>query len=192
MVPRMNSPHAETDLDLPYRPCVGITLISPAGLVFVGRRRQEAGPEHVQGDRAWQMPQGGIDEGEDPREAALRELHEETNVSPRSVVPLGETPGWLAYDLPPAVLKQAWKGRYRGQRQKWFAFGFVGDESEIDVLSPGGGAHTSEFDTWRWEPMAGLPDLIVPFKRPVYEAVVAAFAGLSEWRAAEMRAATPR
>ena len=97
---------------------------------------------------------------------------------------LGEAPEWLSYDLPPAVLKQAWKGRYRGQTQKWFAFGFVGSDDEIDVANPGEGAFPSEFDAWRWEPMSGLPDLIVPFKRPVYEGVVDAFVGLTTWNAA--------
>ncbi|MCC0804765.1 RNA pyrophosphohydrolase [Methylobacterium sp. W2] len=190
MVPPMKPTVPEPDL--PYRPCVGIMLIASQGHVFIGRRRQEAGPEHVQGDRAWQMPQGGIDEGEAPLAAALRELHEETNVSAGSVVLLGETPGWLAYDLPPAVLKQAWKGRYRGQTQKWFAFGLIGDEAEIDVLSPGGGLHKSEFDAWRWEPMDGLADLIVPFKRPVYEAVITEFAGLAGWSELAQRAAPSR
>ncbi|MHC2016722.1 RNA pyrophosphohydrolase [Methylobacterium sp. CM6247] len=189
MVPRMNLPAPDLALDLPYRPCVGIMLIAPKGGVFVGRRRKEAGPEHVDGDLAWQMPQGGIDEGEAPLAAALRELHEETNVSPGSVTLLGESSGWLAYDLPPAVLKQAWKGRYRGQTQKWFAFGLVGPETEIDVISPGGGLHKSEFDAWRWEPMAGLPDLIVPFKRPVYEAVIAEFAGHAGWSEQAQRVA---
>ncbi|MGU3538682.1 RNA pyrophosphohydrolase [Methylobacterium sp. A54F] len=167
--------------DLPYRPCVGITLINRDGRVFIGRRRREAGPEHVDGTLAWQMPQGGIDAGEDPREAALRELHEETNVERSAVRFLAETPDWLSYDLPPAVMKQAWKGRYRGQTQKWFAFGYLGSDAGIDVLSPGGGAHKSEFEAWRWEPLANLPGLIVPFKRPVYEGVVAAFAGLASW-----------
>jgi putative (di)nucleoside polyphosphate hydrolase len=169
--------------DLPYRPCVGIALINPAGLVFVGRRRADAGPEHVAGDRAWQMPQGGIDPGEAPEAAALRELYEETSVAAGSVTLLAEATDWLAYDLPPDVLKQVWKGRYRGQTQKWFAYGFLGSDDEIDVLAPGGGAHTSEFDAWRWEPMAALPDLIIPFKRPVYEGVVAAFQGLTTWHA---------
>lgn len=179
--------HASNDIGeraepgLPYRPCVGITLINRSGLVFVGRRREDAGPEHVSGDRAWQMPQGGVDPREAPRDAALRELFEETNVSADSVVFLAEAPDWLAYDLPPDVLKQAWKGRYRGQTQKWFAFGFLGADAEIDVLNPGGGAYKSEFDTWRWEAIEALPDLIIPFKRPVYATVVEAFSGLSTW-----------
>jgi len=165
---------------LPYRPCVGITLINRAGLVFIGRRRG-SGPEHDQA--AWQMPQGGIDEGEAPHEAALRELYEETNVGAGSVTPLAKSHDWLAYDLPPTITKKAWKGRYRGQRQKWFAFGFTGQDGEIDVAAPGGGRHKAEFDAWRWEAMPALPDLIVPFKRPVYEAVVAAFSGLTDWHA---------
>ncbi|MCP1560099.1 UNVERIFIED_ORG: putative (di)nucleoside polyphosphate hydrolase [Methylobacterium sp. SuP10 SLI 274] len=169
---------------LPYRPCVGVTLFHRDGRVFIGRRKREAGPEHVDGDLAWQMPQGGIDEGEEPLAAALRELHEETNVPADAVTLLGETRDWLAYDLPPAVMKQAWKGRYRGQRQKWFAFGLTGDESAIDVDAPGGGHHKPEFEAWRWERLEALPDLIVPFKRPVYEGVVAAFSGLTGWHGA--------
>ncbi|MBX9930072.1 MAG: RNA pyrophosphohydrolase [Methylobacterium sp.] len=167
---------------LPYRRCVGVALLNARGRVFVGRRRADAGPEHVADGRAWQMPQGGIDEGEDPYAAALRELFEETSVPAASVTLLAEAPDWLSYDLPPEILKQAWKGRYRGQTQKWFAFGFSGSEDEIDVLHPGGGAHKSEFDSWRWEAMKSLPDLIVPFKRPVYEGVVAAFSHLTGWR----------
>jgi putative (di)nucleoside polyphosphate hydrolase len=149
---------------LPYRPCVGIALIAASGGVFVGRRSKDAGPEHVAGPHMWQMPQGGIDPGEDPEVAGLAEI-----------------PDWLAYDLPPAVMKQAWKGRYRGQTQKWFAYGFLGSEDLIDVQSPGGGAHKPEFDAWRWARMSELPDLIVPFKRPVYESVAAAFSGLESW-----------
>ncbi|WP_375456487.1 RNA pyrophosphohydrolase [uncultured Methylobacterium sp.] len=168
--------------DLPYRPCVGIALINRAGLVFVGRRR-DAGPEPVAGTRAWQMPQGGIDDGEAPHAAALRELHEETNVAAASVRLLAEAPDWLSYDLPPAVTKRAWQGRYRGQTQRWFAFGFLGSDAEIDVERPGGGAHRPEFDAWRWAPFSELPGLIVPFKRPVYAGVVAAFAPLGRWSA---------
>lgn len=169
--------------DLPYRPCVGITLVNRDGLVFIGRRRKEGGPEHVAGDFSWQMPQGGVDAGEDPREAAIRELHEETNVGAGSLRFLAEVPDWLPYDLPPDVMKQAWKGRYRGQTQKWFAFGFLGDDAEIDVLRPGGGRFRSEFEDWRWAPLDGLAGLIIPFKRPVYESVIRAFSGLSTWHA---------
>ncbi len=166
---------------LPYRPCVGVALIAPGGGVFVGRRTKDAGPEHVAGPYMWQMPQGGVDPGEDPEAAARRELYEETNVPSDALRLLAEIPDWLAYDLPPEVMKQAWQGRYRGQTQRWFAYGFLGDAASIDVLRPGGGAHKAEFDAWRWARFAELPDLIVPFKRPVYERVVAAFSGLERW-----------
>lgn len=156
-----------------YRPCVGLFLINAEGLVFVGRRRREAGPEHVDDTHAWQMPQGGIDPGEDPYAAALRELWEETSV--RSVELLAEAPDWYSYDLPRDVTRKAWRGRYRGQTQKWFALRFKGEESEIDIHKPGGGRHKAEFDAWRWERAERLPDLIIPFKRAVYEKVLAAF-----------------
>jgi putative (di)nucleoside polyphosphate hydrolase len=149
-------------------------LFNPSGLVFVGRRRKDAGAEHVEGDYAWQMPQGGIDPGEEPFPAALRELYEETSV--RSVSLLAESPGWLSYDLPPQVAETAWKGRYRGQTQKWFALRFEGLDSEIDIHRPGGGQHKPEFDAWRWERIERLPELIIPFKRPIYEEVCATFA----------------
>src|SRR3954451_12762089 len=112
---------------LPYRPCVGTMVLNREGLVFVGRRTE--GPEHVDLTHVWQMPQGGIDPGEDPWPAALRELHEETNIS--SVEKLGEIEEWLAYDIPSELVGQAWGGRYRGQKQKWYALRFTGDESEI-------------------------------------------------------------
>src|SRR5262245_36831957 len=115
------------------------------------------------------MPQGGIDKGEDPWPAALRELREETNIS--SVEKLGEIEDWLAYDLPPDVAKQAWKGKYRGQTQKWYALRFTGNEREINIHEPAGG-HEPEFVEWRWEPMKNLPDLVIPFKREIYERVV--------------------
>jgi putative (di)nucleoside polyphosphate hydrolase len=151
-------------------------LLNHDGRVFLGRRRSEAGPEHVSNGYAWQMPQGGIDPGEDPYAAALRELYEETNV--RSVSLLAEAPDWYAYDLPAVVAGRAWKGRYRGQTQKWFAFRFTGSEDEIDISHPGGGRHRPEFDAWRWESMDRLTELIIPFKRPVYEKVVEAFVHL--------------
>jgi putative (di)nucleoside polyphosphate hydrolase len=124
------------------------------------------------------MPQGGVDPGEDTWEAAKRELYEETSV--RSVKLLGEVPDWLTYDIPRTVAGRAWKGRYRGQRQKWYALRFTGKDSEIDVAHPGGGGHKAEFVTWRWEPMRNLPGLIIPFKRPVYERVVQEFAALAD------------
>jgi putative (di)nucleoside polyphosphate hydrolase len=160
--------------ELPYRPCVGTMVLNRAGLVFVGRRFD--GPEHVDADHPWQMPQGGLDPGEEPYRAALRELAEETNIV--SVERLAEAPEWFAYDLPPEVAAHAWGGRYRGQKQKWYALRFTGRESEIDVAHPPGG-HEPEFSEWRWEPMRNLPDLIIPFKRKVYERIVAAFKHLS-------------
>ncbi len=156
-----------------YRPCVGVMLLNSAGQAFVGRRRAK-GPDDRTGARfEWQMPQGGVDEGEQPATAALRELYEETNV--RSVTLLGEVEPWLSYDLPPDS-NQRWKGKYVGQTQKWFALRFTGDDAEIDIAHPAAGAHRPEFDEWRWENPLLLPELIVPFKRHVYERVVEEFA----------------
>jgi putative (di)nucleoside polyphosphate hydrolase len=163
--------HGQRSHRPPYRPCVGIALFNRDGLVFVGRRHASAGPEHVEGPYAWQMPQGGIDPGEDPLAAARRELYEETNAS--SVSLLAEAPEWYAYDLPRDVAGRAWRGRYSGQTQKWFAFRFEGEDDEIDIASPAG--HKPEFDEWRWERLERLPELIIPFKRGVYESVVEAF-----------------
>jgi putative (di)nucleoside polyphosphate hydrolase len=160
--------------DLPYRPCVGVLVLNRAGLAFIGRRIE--GPEHIDATHAWQMPQGGIDVGEEPWPAALRELHEETNI--RSVERLGEIADWLQYDIPREIVGQAWKGKYRGQTQKWFALRFTGDEREIDLAHPAG-AQEPEFAAWRWEPMQNIPSLVVPFKRAVYERVVREFAHLA-------------
>jgi putative (di)nucleoside polyphosphate hydrolase len=157
-----------------YRLCVGLAVFNREGLVFVGRRR--VGPETGNQKQAWQMPQGGIDPGEAPLDAAIRELYEETSI--RSVSLLGEAEEWFSYDLPAPLAGQAWKGRYRGQTQRWFAFRFEGDESEINVRSPGGG-HKPEFAEWRWERLERVPDLIVPFKREVYQQVVSAFSGFA-------------
>lgn len=159
--------------DLPYRPCVGVVLFNAEGKVWLGKRKWNHDPEHREPQHLWQWPQGGIDKGEDPLVAAKRELFEETNVS--SVTLLGEVPDWLNYDLQKEMLGVALKGKYRGQTQRWFAFRFAGDDSEIDVISPGNGAHPAEFSEWRWADIHEAPDLVVPFKRPVYEAVVAAF-----------------
>jgi len=157
---------------LPYRPCVGIMVLNAAGLVWAGRRIAGADSEMAGSDKLWQMPQGGIDAGEEPLPAALRELHEETGM--RSVSLLAEAPEWINYDLPRDLVGIALKGKFRGQTQKWFAFRFEGDESEIAINPPPGG-HEAEFDDWGWKPMQALPELIVPFKRPLYVQVVAAF-----------------
>jgi putative (di)nucleoside polyphosphate hydrolase len=162
--------------DLPYRPCAGAMILNAEGLVFVGRRR--GGPENVDRNYEWQMPQGGIDKGEDPFEAAVREVFEETSI--RSVTLLAEAPEWFSYDIPDEIAGKGWTKKYRGQTQKWFAFRFTGPDSEIDIASPGGGRHKPEFEAWRWERMERLPELIVPFKRPVYERVVKAFRPLAE------------
>jgi putative (di)nucleoside polyphosphate hydrolase len=143
---------------LPYRPCVGVLLFDAAGRVFVGRR--------IDTPDAWQMPQGGIDAGEAPAQAALRELEEEIGTAKATIV--GETADWLTYDLPPELLGRVWGGRWRGQRQKWFACRFHGDDADIRLET----AHP-EFDAWRWVAIGELPTLIVPFKRAIYEAVVA-------------------
>ena len=168
-------------MDLPYRPCVGVTLVNARGDAFIGHRKRKRG-EEVLDAFSWQMPQGGIDEGEDPLAAARRELWEETNV--RSTELIAEMPEWLRYDLP-AGARGRWSGRYSGQEQKWFLFRFVGADDEIDVNRPAGGAHHAEFDDWRWERLERLPEVVVPFKREVYEKVAKAFAPLAR------RAATP-
>jgi putative (di)nucleoside polyphosphate hydrolase len=151
-------------------------VLNRAGEVWAGRRIAGADSEMAGSDKLWQMPQGGIDSGEEPYPAALRELYEETGM--RSVSLLAEAPGWINYDLPRELVGIAFKGRFRGQAQKWFAFRFEGDEKEIAINPPPGG-HEAEFDDWAWKPMADLPDLIVPFKRPVYEQVVATFRHLA-------------
>lgn len=159
---------------LPYRPCVGIMVLNHKGLAWTGHRIEEIAGE-VQGNQLWQMPQGGIDKGEEPIDAALRELYEETGI--QSVSLLAEAPEWIHYDLPEELLGIALKGKYRGQKQRWFACRFEGDESEIRINPPPDG-HSAEFDRWAWKPMRQLPELIVPFKRKLYEEVIAAFAHL--------------
>jgi putative (di)nucleoside polyphosphate hydrolase len=161
--------------DLPYRPCAGMMVFNRDGRVFIGRRTN--GPEHVDETHVWQMPQGGIDEGEDPYPAALRELYEETSI--RSVEKIGEIKDWLYYDIPRDIVGRAWKGKYRGQKQKWYAFRFTGKDSEINIEDPGGG-HDPEFVEWRWEPIKNLPGLIIPFKRKTYERVVQEFSHLAK------------
>lgn len=162
--------------DLPYRPCVGVMVLNKEGRAFIGRRTD--GPEHVDEIHVWQMPQGGIDEGEDAYPAALRELYEETSI--KSVEKIGEIKDWLIYDIPRDIVGQAWKGKYRGQKQKWFALRFTGEESEINIAQPGGGEHEPEFVDWRWEKVENLPGLIIPFKRDVYERVVNEFSPLAK------------
>jgi putative (di)nucleoside polyphosphate hydrolase len=164
---------------LPYRDCVGVAVFNQEGNVFIGRRKSEGDPEQsAELGAPWQMPQGGIDKGEDPLRAALRELHEETSIS--SVSLLAEAPEWVYYDLPDEALGIALRGKYRGQRQRWFAFAFTGKDSEIDVATPAGGKHPAEFDAWRWEKLSRTPSLIVPFKKDAYEKVVAAFADIPQ------------
>ena len=162
--------------ELPYRPNVGIMVLNRDGHVWVGRRIIEEKGEMTGAKQLWQMPQGGIDKGEDPYPAALRELYEETGM--RSVSLLAEAPDWIDYDLPAELVGIALKGKYRGQTQRWFAFRFTGEESEIAIDPPPGG-HDAEFGEWAWKPMDELLELIVPFKREVYEKVVAAFGHLA-------------
>lgn len=153
--------------DLPYRPNVGAVLFNRAGLVFVARRADMPNAEGPAG--GWQLPQGGIDEGEDPRSAVLRELEEE--IGTRKAEVIGEHPEWLTYDLPSNLVGIAWRGRYRGQRQRWFAMRFLGEDSDIRLdLDP-----HPEFDAWRWIALRELPSLAVSFKRPIYEVLVQSF-----------------
>ncbi|MEG3086092.1 RNA pyrophosphohydrolase [Sphingomonas sp. PB4P5] len=149
---------------LPYRPCAGIMLLNADGQVFVGQRIDST-------LEAWQMPQGGIDDGEDAETAAIRELGEETGIAPDKVELIAVAPQELYYDLPDELVGKVWKGKYRGQAQRWFLYRFLGNDSDIDIAT----AH-EEFRAWRWIAPADLPRLIVPFKRALYEQVLAAFA----------------
>ena len=162
---------------LPYRPCVGIMVLNRQGLVWTGHRIAAHDGEMAGTEKLWQMPQGGIDEGEDHLAAAKRELWEETGMTAVSL--LAEAPDWIFYDLPDHLVGIAFKGRFRGQKQRWVAFRFEGNEDEIAINPPPGG-HEAEFDRWAWKPMRELPELIVPFKRKVYEEVVAAFRHLGD------------
>jgi putative (di)nucleoside polyphosphate hydrolase len=157
----------------PYRPNVGVALFNAAGQVLIGRRFRDDGPEIILPGLEWQMPQGGIDDEEDPRQAVMRELWEETGVV--SAAYLGET-DWLIYEFPPYAGPQSHRlAQFRGQRQKWFALRFTGREQEIDPLASRNG-QAPEFDQWRWERLDRVADLVVPFRRDVYSAVAQAFA----------------
>ena len=160
-------------VEKPYRPNVGITLFNTAGLVLIGRRFQDDGPEIILTGLEWQMPQGGIDEDENPRNAVMRELFEETGVA--SADYLGET-DWLAYEFPPYLGPSSHRlAKFRGQRQKWFALRFTGSDDEIDPLTSRNG-QPREFDQWRWERLDLVADLVVPFRREVYRIVAKQFA----------------
>lgn len=149
--------------DLPYRPCVGVMLVNREGLVFAGQRIDSPSP-------AWQMPQGGIDKGETPSDAAYRELWEETGVTRDLVEKVAKTHGWVTYDLPPDLLGKVWGGRYRGQKQKWFLFRFLGTDDQIRIETD-----HPEFASWRWIDVDEMVATIVPFKRAVYDEVVRSF-----------------
>ena len=154
----------QTDIEnLPYRANVGVMVLSKSGDVFVAQRL-----EHYA--NAWQMPQGGIDPGEGPAEAALRELEEETGINSSKVVILAETQNWIPYELPPDLIPKLWNGKYRGQKQKWFLMRFLGEDTDIDIET-----EEPEFSAWKWIAPSALPDAIVPFKRDVYVAVLEAF-----------------
>ena len=161
------------DTSKPYRPNVGIALFNAAGRVLIGIASSTTDPRFILPGFEWQMPQGGIDPNEDPRPAAVRELYEETGVT--SIAYLGETPDWLTYDFPPYDGPPHRLAKFRGQRQKWFAFRFTGDEREI-AMTDWRNDQEPEFDAWRWEPLDNVAALVVPFRREVYEAVAREFA----------------
>ncbi len=144
-----------------YRPCVGIVLVNREGRVFVAARIDNPAD-------AWQMPQGGINKDEDPRQAALRELGEEIGTANAEIV--AESEGWMQYDLPPELIGKLWRGKYRGQAQKWYVMRFLGEDGEIDIAT-----EHPEFREWKWVPFEQVPELIVPFKRDLYARLVESF-----------------
>lgn len=150
----------------PYRRCVGVLLLNSDGEVFVGNRIDTEGDD-------WQMPQGGIDEGESPQDAALRELEEEVGTDKAEII--AESSDWFSYDLPEPISRKVWGGRYRGQSQRWFAMRFTGSDDEIRL-----DRHKQEFSEWSWVPMSRLVDMITPFKQDVYRQVVREFAHLGD------------
>ncbi len=156
-----------------YRRCVGVMLINQEGLLWVGRRFEKQNDEG--NGKWWQLPQGGIDEGEVPVDSARRELFEETGVT--SATFLEEADGWFRYDLPVHLIGKSWGGKYRGQEQKWVAFRFTGDDSEINLTPPG---HKQEFDQWKWATMDEVLDIVVPFKKAVYVEVIKALRHLGQ------------
>lgn len=154
-----------TDIQsLPYRPCAGVMLVNRDGLVFVGQRLDTV-------LEAWQMPQGGIDPGEDPLDAAWRELWEETGVARDHAELVATAPDELTYDLPDDLIGKVWKGKWRGQRQRWFLFRFSGEDADVNIATA-----EPEFRAWRWAAPADLPDIIVPFKRDLYRQLLEIFA----------------
>jgi putative (di)nucleoside polyphosphate hydrolase len=152
--------HREHPSGLPYRDCVGVVLVNAAGLVFTGQRLDQM-------VEAWQMPQGGIDEGEDPQDCARRELWEETGIDPALTSLIGHTPDWHYYDLPDELIGRIWKGRYCGQRQLWFALRFHGQDSDVNIAT-----EHPEFRNWRWSPVNELVAMAAPFKRQLYADVL--------------------
>ncbi len=159
---------------LKYRPCVGIMVLNRDGLIWLGRRSDNKRNKPEGPGTWWQMPQGGIDKGEDPAAAAHRELLEETGIGSAEII--GEHPEWLNYDLPMELMGKKWGGRYRGQTQKWFAMRFLGNDTEINITPPD---HEIEFDEWRWAKRSELMDLVVPFKAEVYRKVLAGLGPLA-------------
>ena len=156
--------------DLPHRPCVGIMVLNAENKVWTGHRMVESSRELSMTDKRWQMPQGGVDPGEDTHTAALRELGEETGINPDLVTVIAESDSWIPYDLPHDLVPRLWKGRYRGQEQKWFLLRFHGADADVNIATK-----HAEFSSWRWLPTGQLLDSIVPFKREVYRQVLAEF-----------------